>query len=45
MECQRLPKTTRHCVKPKRRRASPGFSAVSVLPIEDDFLRFYRLDP
>ena len=27
------------------RAIGAGFSAVSVLPIEDDFLRFYRLDP
>ena len=29
----------------ERYAAEAGFSAVSVLPIEDDFLRFYRLDP
>ena len=29
----------------ERYAAEAGFSAVSVLPIEHDFLRFYRLDP
>ena len=29
----------------ERYASTAGFSAVSVLPIEDDFLRFYRLDP
>jgi Methyltransferase small domain len=29
----------------ERYAAKAGFSAVSVLPIEHDFLRFYRLDP
>ncbi len=28
----------------RRTRRRPGFDAVSVLPIEHDFLRFYRLD-
>ena len=29
----------------ERYASTAGFSAVSVLPIHDDFLRFYRLDP
>jgi hypothetical protein len=29
----------------ERYASTAGFSAVSVLPIEHDFLRFYRLDP
>ncbi len=29
----------------ERYAADAGFSAVSILPIENDFLRFYRLDP
>ena len=29
----------------ERYAAEAGFSAVSVLPIEHDFMRFYRLDP
>ena len=28
-----------------RYASTAGFAAVTVLPIEDDFLRFYRLDP
>jgi hypothetical protein len=29
----------------ERYASDAGFSAVTVLPIEHDFLRFYRLDP
>ena len=29
----------------ERYSSKAGFSGVSVLPIEQDFLRFYRLDP